>query len=111
MKNDEWKFDIIPEIIDGKNIAEYIDPDIMKKLEELEKEEEEIEKNLQNEIEEDDDDIDNEKKEMVKKIREKKKIIKLKSKIANGPQGNARISRSSLPSDVIKLFFHKNKIF
>merc|ERR1712157_270979 len=34
------KYDIIPEIINGKNIADYIDPDIMEKLEALEKEEE-----------------------------------------------------------------------
>ena len=34
------RYDDIPEIIDGKNIADYIDPDIMKRLEELEREEE-----------------------------------------------------------------------
>lgn len=37
---DEEKYDIIPEIIDGKNIADYIDADIFEKLEQLEKEEE-----------------------------------------------------------------------
>ncbi|RMX41753.1 hypothetical protein pdam_00005595 [Pocillopora damicornis] len=40
LKNDEEKHDIIPEIYLGKNVADFIDPDIMKKLEELEKEEE-----------------------------------------------------------------------
>ena len=39
VKNDE-KYDIIPEIIDGKNIADYIDQDIFEKLEQLEREEE-----------------------------------------------------------------------
>ena len=34
------QYDDIPEILDGKNIADYIDPDIMKRLEELEREEE-----------------------------------------------------------------------
>ena len=34
------RYDDIPEIVDGKNVADYIDPDIMKKLEELEREEE-----------------------------------------------------------------------
>ena len=34
------KHDIIPEILNGKNIADYIDPEIFEKLEELEKEEE-----------------------------------------------------------------------
>ena len=37
--NDNEKYDIIPEIMNGKNIADYIDEDIFKNLEELEKEE------------------------------------------------------------------------
>ena len=32
---------MIPEIMDGKNIADYVDPDIERRLEELEAEEEE----------------------------------------------------------------------
>lgn len=41
LRNDEWKYDIIPEILDGKNIADFIDPDILQRLDALEKEEEE----------------------------------------------------------------------
>ncbi|XP_043460977.1 nucleolar GTP-binding protein 1 [Leptopilina heterotoma] len=36
----EQKFDIIPEMWEGHNIADYIDPDIFEKLNEIEKEEE-----------------------------------------------------------------------
>ncbi|KAF5346339.1 hypothetical protein D9758_011506 [Tetrapyrgos nigripes] len=43
LKNPEWKQDIIPEIMDGKNIADFIDPDIAEKLEALEREEERLE--------------------------------------------------------------------
>jgi nucleolar GTP-binding protein len=39
LENDEWKYDRIPEIIDGKNIADFIDIDIEQKLEALEREE------------------------------------------------------------------------
>ena len=39
LENPDWKYDIVPEIIDGKNIADFIDPDIMDRLEELEREE------------------------------------------------------------------------
>jgi nucleolar GTP-binding protein len=39
LSNDEWRNDIIPEIMDGKNIADFIDPDIAEKLEALEREE------------------------------------------------------------------------
>ncbi|KAK0475552.1 P-loop containing nucleoside triphosphate hydrolase protein [Armillaria novae-zelandiae] len=38
----EWKMDIIPEIMDGKNIADFIDPDILEKLDALEREEERL---------------------------------------------------------------------
>jgi len=38
-----WKEDAIPEIMDGKNVADFIDPDIAEKLEALEREEERLE--------------------------------------------------------------------
>ncbi|KAH9458635.1 hypothetical protein MJO28_005711 [Puccinia striiformis f. sp. tritici] len=43
LDNDDWKQDNIPEIINGKNIADFVDPDILSKLEELELEEERLE--------------------------------------------------------------------
>ncbi|KAF9013838.1 P-loop containing nucleoside triphosphate hydrolase protein [Hymenopellis radicata] len=42
LKDPSWKEDIIPEIMDGKNIADFIDPDIAEKLEALEREEEKL---------------------------------------------------------------------
>ncbi|KAL7046084.1 hypothetical protein ACKWTF_002469 [Chironomus riparius] len=36
---EEERYDIIPEFLEGHNIADYIDPDIFEKLEELEREE------------------------------------------------------------------------
>lgn len=42
LSNEEWKYDIIPELMDGKNIADFVDPEILKRLDELEKEEEEL---------------------------------------------------------------------
>lgn len=35
---EEWKYDVLPEIYNGKNIADFVDPDIWQKLDELEKE-------------------------------------------------------------------------
>ncbi|KAJ4494502.1 P-loop containing nucleoside triphosphate hydrolase protein [Lentinula lateritia] len=43
LANPDWKTDVIPEIMDGKNIADFIDPDIAEKLEALEREEEKLE--------------------------------------------------------------------
>jgi len=42
LANPEWKMDVIPEIMDGKNIADFVDPDITEKLEALECEEEKL---------------------------------------------------------------------
>lgn len=38
----EYKYDIVPEIVDGKNVADFFDPDIEKKLGEIEEEEEKL---------------------------------------------------------------------
>ena len=38
LKNEDWKYDCIPEIMDGKNIKDYVDDDILQKLAELEEE-------------------------------------------------------------------------
>lgn len=43
LKNPEEKDDVVPEIWQGHNIVDFIDPDIMEKLDALEKEEEERE--------------------------------------------------------------------
>lgn len=45
-QTDEWNFDRIPEIMDGKNVADFVDPDIDKKLAMLEEEEEQLEVSL-----------------------------------------------------------------
>lgn len=72
---DNEKHDIIPEIINGKNIADYIDPEIFQKLEELEKEEELRE--AAGFYASDDEEVnpeDEELKEMAEKIRQAKKL-------------------------------------
>lgn len=40
LENSEWKYDVVPEIYQGKNIADFVDPDIEAKLKALEDEEE-----------------------------------------------------------------------
>lgn len=43
LADDSWKDDAIPEIMEGKNVADFIDPDIAERLEALEREEERLE--------------------------------------------------------------------
>ena len=39
LKSDEWKYDILPEIIEGHNVLDFVDADIEARLEALEREE------------------------------------------------------------------------
>jgi hypothetical protein len=50
LKDPAWRYDIMPEIIDGHNVADFIDPDIDAKLAELEREEEQLEAAHQAEV-------------------------------------------------------------
>uniref|UniRef100_A0A3Q2CP35 Nucleolar GTP-binding protein 1 n=1 Tax=Cyprinodon variegatus TaxID=28743 RepID=A0A3Q2CP35_CYPVA len=81
LMNEDEKQDKIPEVWEGHNIADYIDPDIMRKLEELEKEEELKER--AGEYESDEASEDEEMQEirtLAKQIREKKQLLVLESK-------------------------------
>jgi len=77
LKDDEWKYDAVPETWQGHNVADYIDPDIMEKLEALEKEEEARERAGFYDSEESEEDADYaEIKDLAGKIREKKAKMK-----------------------------------
>ncbi|CAN6557924.1 unnamed protein product [Malus baccata var. baccata] len=39
LANDEWKEDVMPEILDGYNVCDFVDPDIFHRLKELDREE------------------------------------------------------------------------
>ena len=43
LDDDEWKNDVMPEILDGKNVYDFLDPEIASKLQALEEEEEKLE--------------------------------------------------------------------
>jgi len=50
LKNEEWKYDRIPEIYMGKNIADYVDENIMEKLEKIRRRRERKIKKMMKEI-------------------------------------------------------------
>merc|ERR1719320_1613451 len=81
---EDQKYDIIPETWQGHNIADFIDPDIMEKLEALEKEEEARERagfydSEESEVDESYEEI----KELAGKIRHKKALLKADQRIDN----------------------------
>ncbi|KAI9996853.1 hypothetical protein PInf_001649 [Phytophthora infestans] len=76
LRNDDWTQDAIPEIWNGKNIADFVDPEILKRLEALEQEEDEaMENNVPMDEDEDMSDLDDEQKDKLARIRDKKAII------------------------------------
>jgi nucleolar GTP-binding protein len=95
LKDDSWKFDAIPEIMDGKNIADFVDPDIDAKLQALELEEEQIMAELQAAAmgEESESDLDSEEEAAVEAIRDRKKTVRLMSR-SNLTQNKPMMSRA-----------------
>ena len=83
LENDDEKYDVIPETWNGHNIADYVDPDIMAKLEALEKEEEERERAGVYDSDSEEDPADIEIHEIAEKIREKKKLMKNEQRLNN----------------------------
>ncbi|GIL62619.1 hypothetical protein Vafri_16810 [Volvox africanus] len=78
LENPEWKYDIMPEIMDGHNVLDFVDPDIEAKLAELEREEAELEAQFEAEgamEDEDDEGLTEEQQEDLKAIRARKRVL------------------------------------
>ncbi|XP_014672866.1 PREDICTED: nucleolar GTP-binding protein 1-like [Priapulus caudatus] len=80
LRNPDERYDVVPEIWEGKNIADFVDPDILQRLEKLEEEEglRETTGAYDEDISSDDEDM-KEIHEMAAKIREKRGIMKLEA--------------------------------
>ena len=76
LANDEWKEDVLPEILDGHNVYDFIDPDILQRLEELESEEgiRQAEEGDED-FELDGEELTPEEKEALSEIRKKKSLL------------------------------------
>eukprot|EP00270_Netrium_digitus_P002420 TRINITY_DN12731_c0_g1_i4.p1 TRINITY_DN12731_c0_g1~~TRINITY_DN12731_c0_g1_i4.p1 ORF type:complete len:680 (+),score=208.07 TRINITY_DN12731_c0_g1_i4:196-2235(+) len=74
--DESWKEDAVPEIFEGHNVADFVDPDIIQRLEDLEREEEEREAEEGEEAEEmDEEDLPPEQAEALAAIRAKKRKL------------------------------------
>ena len=73
LDDDDWKYDIVPEIYNGKNVADFIDPEIDERLAELEREEDELEEKWAAEkaelAMEAEEDMDDDEKAMLREVR------------------------------------------
>lgn len=78
LADENWKYDNVPEIINGMNIMDYVDPEIEKKLMDLEKEQDEL-YNVQDE--EMIDELEQMDSDALKQVRAQKTINQLNSRL------------------------------
>lgn len=76
LENPEWKYDVVPEMIDGKNVIDYVDPDIDRMLEELEREEEQQQEEFEREMEENDLEVDEEDLQLIADFHRQRKFAR-----------------------------------
>ncbi|KAL4916944.1 P-loop containing nucleoside triphosphate hydrolase protein [Aspergillus aurantiobrunneus] len=96
LANDEWKHDKIPEVWNGKNIYDYVDPDIEAKLASLEEEEEKLEADGYYESDESVEDAEDADIRMkADLIREKRVLMRNEAKMRKSLKNRAAIPRSA----------------
>ncbi|XXG99193.1 hypothetical protein Hte_005528 [Hypoxylon texense] len=97
LENPEWKHDRIPEIYDGKNVYDFIDPEIEAKLQALEEEEERLEAEGYYDSDEEIDDAEE------ADIRVKAEIIREKQALIRNESRMKRMkNRAALPRKALK---------
>ncbi|KOS17832.1 Nucleolar GTP-binding protein 1 [Escovopsis weberi] len=97
LKNPDWKYDAVPEVFEGKNVYDYVDPDIDAKLAALEEEEERLEQEGYYDSDEDID--DDEEAEVMRKaelIREKQQLIRNEARMRKRLKNQAIIPRKMM---------------
>jgi nucleolar GTP-binding protein len=111
LEDDEWKHDKIPEVFDGKNVYDFIDPDIEAKLAALEEEEEKLE--ADGFYDSDDDLEDAEDADMRMKadlIREKRQLIRNEAKMKKSLKNRAIIPRTSMRKKLTDMEDHLDSL-
>ena len=99
LSDDDWKYDRIPEVFEGKNVADFIDPDIETKLAALEEEEDQLEATGYYDSDgsvEDADEADIRMKATL--IREKRDEIRNEARMRKSLKNRALIPRRSQPA-------------
>ncbi|KAK3074252.1 Nucleolar GTP-binding protein 1 [Teratosphaeriaceae sp. CCFEE 6253] len=104
LEDDSWKEDKIPETFNGRNVYDFIDPDIETKLAALEAEEEKLDGDgYYEEDEELEDAAEADLKYKAELIREKRQLIRNENKMRKSLKNRAVIPRSKKGIDLNKL--------
>ncbi|KAI8870156.1 GTP binding protein 4 [Ramicandelaber brevisporus] len=100
LDDDDWKYDIVPEIMDAQNIADWVDAEILEKLEALEKEEEQLEAQgyykAADGVKDEDEEWDSEEEEIKRtanEIRKRKQLLMQKHSLNKGRTVDRKISK------------------
>ncbi|CAM9251904.1 unnamed protein product [Scytosiphon promiscuus] len=96
LKDDAWRMDRIPEIMDGKNVADYVDTDIDAKLALLEQEEDQLQAEAEANKEYESD-VDEDERALAHAIRDRSKVIKKESR-ARKSRNAMQVPRTNRPS-------------
>ena len=98
LDEDDWKYDRIPEVFDGKNVYDFIDPDIESKLAALEDEEESLEAKGYYDSDQELEDADEADIRMkADLIREKRELIRNEARMRKSLKNRAVIPRPAQP--------------
>lgn len=98
LAHDDWKEDRVPEVLNGKNVYDFIDPDIEAKLAALEAEEEKLEATGFYDSDEDVEDAhEADLRTKAVLIRQKREEIRQEAKMRKSLKNRAVIPRSKLP--------------
>lgn len=107
LENEEWKHDRVPEVFDGKNVYDFIDPDIEAKLEALEEEEERLEaEGFYNSDENSETVEDAQVRVQAKDIREQRQLIMNEAKMKKSLKNRAVIPRTARPKKLSAMEDH-----
>ncbi len=107
LENDEWREDKMPEVFDGKNVYDFIDPEIEAKLAALEVEEERLESTgFYDEASELEDAEDTTIRYKAELIREKRQLIRNEAKMRKSLKNRAIIPRSARPKSLSAMQTH-----
>lgn len=111
LDDDEWKNDKIPEVYLGKNVYDFIDPDIEEKLKALEEEEEKLEAEGyydESDYLEDDEEVEIHRKAEL--IREKRILIRNDAKMRKSLKNRAVIPRSAKAKKLSEMEKHLSSL-
>ena len=105
LKEEDWKSDIIPEIMDGKNVMDFFTSDIEKRLDMLDEEEIVSQENdssldkygVGEEEGEEEGALHEDELILYESINEKKEIAKMKSRVKSNPQPRSQLMRGRNP--------------